>query len=426
MRALACLLIVPGLTLPGCVPRAAAECLQFDNGISTGPLSYAPLAEISGIAASRSQPGVLWAHADSGDGANLYALDHTGALLAVYTLDGVNAIDWEDIAIAPAATPGAYDLYIADTGDNTLSRNSVVVYRVPEPIVPGVPSETPVNLPGAEALAFTYPDAKHDCEALMVDPTDGALYLVSKDSADLDGGFSYIYTPASTPTTDSSTELVEVASLFFGTSLFQKATAADIDEDGAWLGIRIYGAVYGWPRPQGTTIAEALATPACDWPLLSELQGESFAFDALTQGYYTASERNVFGVQKLHYYALLSVSEGEGTPGGEGMAEGEGMLEGELPAPHNGDTSGDEHFDLQEVLRIVQLYNAGAYACVPEGETEDGFVPGVGGTTCTRHDSDYAPPPWEISLSELLRTIQLYRIGGYRRCGDGEDGFCAG
>src|SRR5262245_23653064 len=42
------------------------------------------LRESSGLAISRSQPGILWSHNDSGDGPNLYAIDISGKLLAVF------------------------------------------------------------------------------------------------------------------------------------------------------------------------------------------------------------------------------------------------------------------------------------------------------------------------------------------------------
>jgi hypothetical protein len=31
-----------------------------------------------------------------------------------------------------------------------------------------------------------------------------------------------------------------------------------------------------------------------------------------------------------------------------------------------------------------------------------------------------------LSLSELLRLVQLYNTGGYHTCGEAEDGFCPG
>jgi len=393
---------------------AEEPCIAFDTPVSRGLLEHAPLAEISGIVASRVQPGVLWAHADSGDGANLYAIDAgTAGLLAVYTLDGVTANDWEDIALAPSGEAGAFDLYIGDTGDNALARASVTVYRVREPIVPGVASGEAVVLTGAEALELTYPGAAHDCEALFVDPTDGALYLVTKDSTGVDAGLSLVYTPASVPTAASPTALVEVASIFFGTNTLQKATAADIDDAGEWITIRTYAKVFGWPRTAGNTVGASLGGVACTWRVATEFQGESLAFAPFALGYYTASERNVFGVQKLNFYDRLVAAEGEG----EGMAEGEPLV------PHSGDTDGSGAFELGEVLRVVQFYNAGVLSC---GEGEDGYQPLEGSRECARHDADYLEPAWEITLSELLRLIQLFRLGAVSRCPETEDGFCAG
>ena len=56
------------------------------------------LRESSGLAISRTQPGVLWSHNDSGDGPNLYAVDISGKLLAQYRVDNALARDWEDIS----------------------------------------------------------------------------------------------------------------------------------------------------------------------------------------------------------------------------------------------------------------------------------------------------------------------------------------
>lgn len=91
---------------------------------------------------------------------------------------------------------------------------------------------------------------------------------------------------------------------------------------------------------------------------------------------------------------------------------------------HSADVSSDFRFDLQEVLRVVQLYNTGAYHCDPD--TEDGFAPESGSRDCTPHDSDYNPTDWRISLSELLRLIQLYNLAGYHPDENSDDGFAIG
>jgi hypothetical protein len=93
------------------------------------------------------------------------------------------------------------------------------------------------------------------------------------------------------------------------------------------------------------------------------------------------------------------------------------------------DTSGDFIITLSELLRIIQLYNAGQYACAANaGSTEDGFLPRAqqgGDPACVLHSTDNNDSR-VISLSELLRSIQFYSLGGYSYCpGQGtEDDFC--
>jgi V8-like Glu-specific endopeptidase len=93
------------------------------------------------------------------------------------------------------------------------------------------------------------------------------------------------------------------------------------------------------------------------------------------------------------------------------------------------DTNGDFLIALDEVLRIIQLYNAGQYACAANaGATEDGFLPRAqqgGDPACVLHSTDNNDNR-VISLSELLRAIQFYSLGGYSYCpGIGaEDDFC--
>lgn len=94
---------------------------------------------------------------------------------------------------------------------------------------------------------------------------------------------------------------------------------------------------------------------------------------------------------------------------------------------HRADHSGDRRIQLAELLRVVQLYNSGGYHCAQSpGATEDGYLPGTGlAQDCAPHSSDYAPSDWVLSLSEMLRLVQLFNVGGYSiQCGTTEDGFC--
>jgi hypothetical protein len=97
---------------------------------------------------------------------------------------------------------------------------------------------------------------------------------------------------------------------------------------------------------------------------------------------------------------------------------------------HSADTDFDGALSLAELLRSIQMYNSGGYSCAPQADSEDGYVPqpfeGKGADPgCPAHASDYAPADGVISLSELLRAIQLYNSGAYTPCeSGGEDGFC--
>jgi len=97
-----------------------------------------------------------------------------------------------------------------------------------------------------------------------------------------------------------------------------------------------------------------------------------------------------------------------------------------LPKPHTTDQDANRRIGLSELLRVIQFYAIGAFHC--DAGTEDRFAPGADATAqaCTRHSADYAPQDWSISLQELLRVVQLYNAGYYTPCEAGEDGFCPG
>jgi len=97
---------------------------------------------------------------------------------------------------------------------------------------------------------------------------------------------------------------------------------------------------------------------------------------------------------------------------------------------HSADTNGDNLISLSELLRVIQFFNIGGYHCATDlNPTEDGFRPGFSGPkTCDPHSGDYNPQNWIISLSELLRLIQFFNSGGYQFCPEAntEDDFCVG
>jgi subtilisin-like proprotein convertase family protein len=87
--------------------------------------------------------------------------------------------------------------------------------------------------------------------------------------------------------------------------------------------------------------------------------------------------------------------------------------------PRNG------QIDIGELLRAIQFFTFGEYACDSGGE--DGYKPGLGWHhNCLPHDGDYNPANWNFSLSEVLRLVQLFNAGGYHKSVGSEDGFAPG
>jgi hypothetical protein len=140
--------------------------------------------ESSGLAASRSNPGIYWTHNDSGDGPLVYAFDATGESRGVFRLTGAQARDWEDMAIGPGPERGQSYLYLGDIGDNDQVRPEIVVYRVAEPKLTVADKTStksnPKTTAPAEAFRLRYPDGKFDAETLLVHPTTGNLYIITK------------------------------------------------------------------------------------------------------------------------------------------------------------------------------------------------------------------------------------------------------
>ncbi len=135
-------------------------------------ISDKAITESSGLASSRLGPGVFYTHNDSGDSARFFRFDKSGAVTGTFSLAGVKATDWEEMASAKVRSK-AY-LYLADVGDNNRVRKEVYVYRLAEPEGAGR------EIRDFETLTLKYPDKARDCEGMFADPGSGDIYLVIK------------------------------------------------------------------------------------------------------------------------------------------------------------------------------------------------------------------------------------------------------
>lgn len=258
-------------------------CPAYKAGTAAVDLDAAALLEASGLAFSKQSPGVLWTHNDSDpDGPRVYAFaTATGALLGTYTLQGADVKDWEDMALGPGPVADKQYLYIGDIGDNNKDRNSVKVYRAPEPPVDVNQANVMAAIGGVETLSFTYPGGARDSESLLVDPVSGDLFLVTK----VVGASAEVFRAAA-PVQSGALEHVADADL----GAMGLATGGSVSAAGDWVVVRSYFSARMWSRPQGMPLAQAFMSTPCTVPLAMEIQGEAIAFAAEGQAYYTVSE----------------------------------------------------------------------------------------------------------------------------------------
>ena len=296
---------VAAIALLACLAAAcAAPALPFAR--LSGLVTSAGLREISGLAASRAHPGVLWAINDSGNPARLHAISRRGRLLASFPVEGARNIDWEDLA--SFTLHGRHYLLVADTGDNGGRRRNVALHVFEEPATLDGAALRP-----AWTVRMRWPDGPRDCEAVAVDARDGRILLVSKkrEPPEL---FSLPLSP--TPDGQEWPEPRRIGRLSGvpqpGPDLqrtdpqlarhFAQVTAADVSPDGRTLAVLTYGSVLFYRRDAGQEWGEAVASApqAHDVPLIP--QAEALAWTTGGAGLYASGE---FSPAPLFYLSPL-------------------------------------------------------------------------------------------------------------------------
>lgn len=154
--------------------ESCGPCEQYAEPKAAGMVAVSELSALSGLAISRSQPDILFAHNDH-DRPVVYALDLQGQLHARITLQA-EATDIEDIAVGKCDTNIC--VYLADVGDNSARRDEYAVLRFVEPTVPSAPGDEQQS-PMFERLRFRYDDGSHNAESFFVGP-NGNMYVLTK------------------------------------------------------------------------------------------------------------------------------------------------------------------------------------------------------------------------------------------------------
>jgi hypothetical protein len=166
----------------GVLLGAPGGALAAASGVNPAAGKYAELdyrivPEASGMSVAARRADRLWLVNDSGNPAELIALDVPTNTYHRLELSGAENRDWEDLATF--TRDGEPWIAIGDIGDNFARRRHITILFLPEP---GIGPE-----PGGQGVArvhstleLRYPDGPRDAESLAVDSQTQTLYVLSK------------------------------------------------------------------------------------------------------------------------------------------------------------------------------------------------------------------------------------------------------
>ena len=277
-------ILLLAIILAGC-SEPSADNVPGDRRaqlIVAGQLQSDELVEASGLARSQRDPELLWSMNDGGSKARLYAIDGSGFHRGRIKLDGIKNRDWEDLS--SFAIEGTPYLLVADTGDNDNKRKKVSLHVVPEP---DVTDDDKVEIEPAWSVDFRYPDGPRDVEAVVADPANDRVVLLSKRDWP-----PVLYEVPLHPPSDGTLvakRLGTIESLPHPTrqdreqAVFTKEwhwqpTAMDLSPDGQLAVVLTYRAVYVYHLDPGRSLYESLSGQAYGFGLGNFRNAESVAF----------------------------------------------------------------------------------------------------------------------------------------------------
>lgn len=262
---------VLALVLAGLEPAVArAACPTFAS--STQVMGHIPdtsLNELSDLVASTDNPGVFWTEEDSSNPNNVYAINGTGQVVGVFTIQGVKDYDWEDLSIDRRA--GTDFLYVGDIGDNKGTRNGGTgaksfprLYRFPEPTVSATGPKVTGTITAFDTFVYRYADANgtliapRNAESLMTDPITHDVYIVEKKVQTIGGKKQNWVFRFDQPLQNGATNIARKVAI---TTTAKSYTSADISPTGD-IALKSGTVAYIWPRTGATVEATFDASPA--------------------------------------------------------------------------------------------------------------------------------------------------------------------
>jgi len=276
-------LVAIWLVVLGCQPAKDKASVKSSLGKVDGRLR-----EVSGLAASIANPGMLWAINDSGNPAEVFLIDEQAQTKMICKLvNGVNR-DWEDIAIGAGPDSTRNYVYVADIGDNWGHHEFKYIYRFAEPTLT---TQKEIDIDQFEKFVLKMPDGARDAETILIDPNDHNFYLISKreDSVGL-----YL---AAYPFAKDTVELQKISTL-----PFSKIVAGSITRDGTEVLLKDYDRIYYWKRTAHEKLSDVLKRKSEWLPYERERQGEAITWSNSGDKFFTLSEGTIWTSSELFAY----------------------------------------------------------------------------------------------------------------------------
>jgi hypothetical protein len=285
-------IILTILLIAACVGRERVRNTtdEFMEGVRLAQLKNKKLREVSGMASSMNNPGLLWVHNDAGNKAEIYLLDQNLDVKLTCTLAGVENRDWEDIAIGPGPDSGRHYIYVGDIGDNDGQRRHKFVYRIEEPV--WNKSDPTLAVTSIETITIELDDRPKDTETLLIDPGTKNLYLVSKRENPV-----HLYEVKYPYSTREPVVARKVMPL-----PMSEIVGGDFSHDGKEVVIKNYAYIYYWRRQPQELIQDVLKTSSREIQYMKEPQGEAITFAHDGSGLYTLSEVGKGNSVYLYFY----------------------------------------------------------------------------------------------------------------------------
>lgn len=273
-------------------PAGGATCSAGNTYSGTvtdvGSLTDTGIVEVSGLAMSRINPGVIYAHSENN--ANFVAMNKANAAVVGSYASAFFPWDWEDVATGPC--PAGSCIFMGDIGKSSghppPEPTTFAVYRMPEPnIAAGQTSGTR----SGDLFPFQYPDGAKNAEALMVHPTTGDIYVVTKAASGASKAYKF---PKPLPAPGTMSTLVKVADMQLPAGAndnFRSVTAGAIHPCADRFLLRTYGAVYEYRASAGAAFETAFTATPVSLTSPIEGQGEAIEYDLDGSGFFTMSER---------------------------------------------------------------------------------------------------------------------------------------